>query len=91
MDPAVFAKVTSRSKLENHAYIPSDGYDVVVVKVGYLFPGQTDEANSWFMALTPGGTDLDNSRLDFTRVWRPIFPLDTDFEADLDPVLLPVR
>ncbi|WJL96751.1 M81 family metallopeptidase [Microbacterium sp. ET2] len=91
MDPAVFAKVTSRNKLANHAYIPSDGYDVVVVKVGYLFPGQTDEAQSWFMALTPGGTDLDVDRLVFERVWRPIFPLDTDFEADLEPVILPAR
>lgn len=91
MDPKVFAAVTSRGSLTNHAYIPSDGYDVVVVKVGYLFPGQTDEAASWFMALTPGGTDLDTDRLTFDRVWRPIFPLDVDFEADLEPVLLPTR
>ncbi|TQJ29891.1 M81 family metallopeptidase [Microbacterium sp. SLBN-146] len=91
MDPKVFAAVTSRSSLTNHAYIPSDGYDVVVVKVGYLFPGQTDEAASWFMALTPGGTDLDTDRLSFDRVWRPIFPLDDGFEPDLAPLLLPAR
>jgi microcystin degradation protein MlrC len=74
--------------LANHAYVPVDGYDVVVVKVGYLFPGQLAEAGSAFMAVTPGGTDLDLGRLHYERTWRPIFPLDDDFEVDLEPVLL---
>jgi microcystin degradation protein MlrC len=90
MNPAVIAGITGR-KLKNHAWIPSDGYDVVVVKVGYLFPGQVDEAKSWYMAITPGGTDLDFERLRFDRVWRPIYPLDTDFEADLTAEVLQER
>ena len=67
------------------------GWDVVVVKNGYFFPGQRALAATEYMALTPGGTDLDFGRLSFTRVWRPIFPLDTDFDADLAPTILPVR
>jgi microcystin degradation protein MlrC len=67
------------------------GYDVVVVKNGYFFPGQVAEAASTFMALTPGGTELDFSRLEFTQVDRPMFPLDRDFEPDLTPRLLPLR
>jgi microcystin degradation protein MlrC len=65
------------------------GYDVVVVKNGYQFPSQLAVAKSSFMALTPGGTDLVVDRLEFTKVWRPIFPLDQDFDADLTPALLP--
>jgi len=75
--------------LANHAYVPIDGYDVVVVKNGYLFPGQIAEAGSAFMAITPGGTDLDVDRLDFSAAGHPIYPMDVDFDADLTPVLLP--
>ena len=88
VDPAVIGPMTGR-RLPQHAYIPVDGYNVVVVKNGYLFPDQARKAATWFMAITPGGTDLDQGRLDFRRVWRPIWPLDTDFAADLTPVLLP--
>lgn len=66
------------------------GYDVVVAKNGYLFPGQVALASSSFMALTPGGTELDFDRLHFEKVQRPIFPLDTDFEPDLTPKLIPI-
>jgi microcystin degradation protein MlrC len=90
VDPARVQAMTGRVMPE-HVWFPIVGYDAVVVKNGYLFPGQIEEAGSWFMALTPGGTDLDFSRLPFERVQRPIFPLDRDFEADLTPVLLPVR
>jgi microcystin degradation protein MlrC len=88
--PAVLGPMMGR-KLTGHTWFPVDGYDAVVVKIGYLFPGQIEAAGSWFMAITPGGSDLDPERLDFQRVWRPIFPLDTDFEADLTPVLLAPR
>ncbi|MDF2444585.1 MAG: hypothetical protein JWR01_2788, partial [Subtercola sp.] len=64
-----------------HGVISADvsGYDVVVVKNGYQFPSQLAVAGSSFMALTPGGTDLDFDRLAFEKVWRPIHPLDRDF------------
>ncbi len=70
------------------AFFDPAGYDVVVVKNGYLFTGQAQTAASAFMAITPGGTDLDVDRLDFKRAGRPIFPLDRDFEVDLEPVVL---
>jgi microcystin degradation protein MlrC len=72
------------------AYTDVSPYDVVVVKNGYLFPNQRETSGSEFMAFTPGGTDLDFDRVHFERVWRPIFPLDRDFEADLAPRVLPV-
>lgn len=71
------------------AWFDPAGYDVVVVKNGYLFTGQAAAAASSFMALTPGGTDLDYDRLRYHRVVRPVWPLDEDFEPDLEPVLLP--
>jgi len=73
------------------AYTDISPFDVVVVKNGYLFPNQREMSRSEFMAMTPGGTDLDFDRLEFDRVWRPMFPLDRDFEADLEPVVLPQR
>lgn len=88
--PSVLGPMTGR-RLPGHAWFPIEGYDVVVVKIGYLFPGMIEAAGSWFMAITPGGTDLDAERLAFQRVWRPIFPLDTDFVADLTPTILEVR
>ncbi|MET0162529.1 MAG: M81 family metallopeptidase [Microbacteriaceae bacterium] len=73
------------------AYTDVAPYDVVVVKNGYLFPNQREMSGSEFMAFTPGGTDLDFSRLVFEHVERPMFPLDDGFEPDLRPVLLPDR
>lgn len=66
-------------------------WDVVVVKNGYFFPGQRALAATEFMALTPGGTDLDFGRLPFTEVWRPIYPLDTDFVTELEPAIVEGR
>jgi microcystin degradation protein MlrC len=70
------------------AWIDPGAYDVVVVKNGYQFPSQVELAGSAFMALTPGGTDLDVERLGIRRWSRPMYPLDTDFTPDLTPVLL---
>lgn len=69
----------------------ASAFDVVVVKNGYLFPGQAALASRAFMAITPGGTDLDFDRLPFARAGRPLFPFDRDFTADLTAVLLPTR
>lgn len=58
-------------------------HDVIVVKNGYLFPSQVAAAGSVFLAITPGGSDLDFGRLEYRRRPRPMYPLDTDFSADL--------
>ncbi|MYU10406.1 microcystin degradation protein MlrC [Streptomyces sp. SID8361] len=73
------------------APVPIDAFDVVVVKNGYLFPGQQARAGSSFMAITPGGTDLDEGRLTWTNLKRPMFPFDRDFEPTLKPVARPGR
>jgi len=74
--------------IKDLAFVDPGGYDVVVVKNGYLFPSQVAAAASAFMAITPGGTDLDVHRLAFERVERPLYPLDLDFDADLSVSLL---
>jgi microcystin degradation protein MlrC len=74
--------------IKDLAFVDPSGYDVVVVKNGYLFPSQVAAAASSFMAITPGGTDLDVHRLAFERVERPLYPLDLDFDADLSVSLL---
>lgn len=70
------------------AYFDPSPYDIVVVKNGYLFPGQAAVAAASFMAITPGGTDMDFDRLKFERIQRPMFPFDRGFEADLTPQLV---
>lgn len=75
--------------LKGLAPVDISSFDAVVVKNGYLFPGQAARSRSAFMAITPGGTDLDFDRLEFTRATRPMFPFDRDFEPDLTPVRLP--
>ena len=43
------------------------------------------------MALTPGGVDQDLHRLDYQRIQRPMFPVDTFSSApDLTAQLLPI-
>lgn len=75
--------------MQGQAFIEPGDYDAVVVKNGYLFPGQRDDAASAFMAITPGPTDLDFTRLRYMRIDRPMFPFDDEFEAELTPKILP--
>jgi microcystin degradation protein MlrC len=51
---------------------------IVVVKMGYLFPGLTRIAPRYIMLLTPGSGDMRIEKLTYTRLRRPIFPLDPD-------------
>jgi microcystin degradation protein MlrC len=90
---AVFTTPTDAAyyprQIHGQAFIDPSPYAMVVVKNGYLFPGQVEAAGSEYMALTPGGTDLDFDRLPFERAGRPIFPLDRDFTPDLSARVLP--
>jgi microcystin degradation protein MlrC len=64
-------------------------HDVVVVKVGYLFPEQREMASAAFMALSPGAVHLDIPSLPYHQVQRPIFPLDPEMDdPDLTPLVL---
>ena len=57
---------------------------VIVVKLGYLEPDIRALAARSVMALTEGGTDELFTRLPYRNLPRPIYPLDGDFEADLE-------
>jgi len=54
--------------------------DIIVVKIGYLVPELFNLRKDWVMALTPGGVDQDLKRLNYTRIIRPMFPLDNDMK-----------
>lgn len=62
-------------------------YDTVITKNGYMFPYQWSVAGESWMALTEGATQLDLRGLTYHHLERPLFPLDTSFEA---PALSPV-
>ena len=54
-------------------------HKIVVVKLGYLMPELRDAAPREILALTPGYSDMDFTRLTYKYVTRPIFPLDEEF------------
>ena len=76
--------ITSRRKAFSslrslyEAGIDPKDYKVIVVKLGYLFPSLRTIAYHYYLALTPGYTDLVIERLPFKNVKRPIYPLDKD-------------
>ena len=53
--------------------------DIVVCKLGYLTDSHSKIAKRSIMALSKGSTNEDLKTLDYTKVPRPIFPLDDDF------------
>ncbi|MGL5957582.1 MAG: M81 family metallopeptidase [Phocaeicola sp.] len=63
--------------------------DIIVPKLGYLTPELFDMQKGWMMALTRGGVDQALEALPYKRVERPLYPLDKDFEADLEVVYIP--
>ncbi|MDB9787716.1 MlrC C-terminal domain-containing protein, partial [Flavobacteriaceae bacterium] len=69
---------------------PSES-NIVVVKIGYLVPELYDINKGWIMALTPGGVDQDLFRLDYKRIKRPMFPIDSfTKDPDLKAVFIPL-
>lgn len=55
-------------------------HKIVAVKIGYLEPELRQIARHALLALTPGAVDQAIPNLRYTRVVRPIFPLDPDFD-----------
>lgn len=51
-------------------------HKLIVVKMGYLVPDLRQVARRAFLALSPGAVDQDIPRLPFTRLRRPLYPLD---------------
>ena len=63
---------------------------ITVGKWGYLEPELEGAASAAFQALTPGAVNQDIESLTFTRVERPVFPLDRDMpEPDWDIRIFP--
>ncbi len=89
----VYLVVTTKRKVFFHRSdfedlgLNVDDHDLIIVKVGYLFPEQRTMASAAFLALSPGAVNLDIPGLAYQRVQRPIFPLDA---AMPDPELIPV-
>ncbi|MBI0299182.1 M81 family metallopeptidase [Streptomyces sp. PRKS01-29] len=90
----VTAILVSRRKpfhtLADFGELDPRGYDLVVVKTGYLEPELYDLAADWRLALTPGGVDQDLRRLGHHRIERPLYPFDdAEFDTpELTPQLL---
>lgn len=55
-------------------------YKTIVVKAGYLFEDIAKYAGNSIMALTPGSSYADITKLRFHNILRPIYPIDTEFE-----------
>ncbi len=55
------------------------GYEIVVVKLGYLFTELKPYADRELFALSDGASCVELARLGLTKILRPMFPLD-DFE-----------
>lgn len=62
------------------------GFDVIVIKIGYLDHEWEELAPTRLLALTPGAVNQDIVNLPYERIQRPMFPFDTDMaEPDLTP------
>lgn len=65
-------------------------HDITVGKWGYLEPELREAASAAFQALTPGAVNQNIESLPFSRVSRPVFPLDRDMpEPDWDIRIFP--
>lgn len=56
-------------------------YEIVVVKLGYLFTELKPYADRELFALSDGASCVELARLNLTKIIRPMYPLD-DFEFD---------
>jgi microcystin degradation protein MlrC len=54
-------------------------HPLTIVKIGYLEPELAAMARRHFLVLSPGGVNPQLESLPYTRLRRPIFPLDRDF------------
>ncbi|MEJ7837384.1 MAG: M81 family metallopeptidase [Thermomicrobiales bacterium] len=92
----IYVIVPSRRKPYHHirdfteAGFDVSDFDIVVSKVGYIEQEWFDISTRSYMALTPGGVNQDIVSLPFTRIDRPIYPLDPDMaEPEWTPTVFP--
>lgn len=60
--------------------IDPHGSKIVVVKIGYLEPELKKLAAKALLALSPGAVNQAIEKLEYRRIWRPMFPFDVDFD-----------
>ncbi len=72
-----------RSDFTNLGLEPAE-HKLTAVKIGYLEPELRAMARHALLALTPGAVNQDIPSLKYRRVARPVYPLDTGFEPDLN-------
>jgi microcystin degradation protein MlrC len=70
---------TTKVQFDEMEIDPSN-YDLVVIKLGYLFPEIAPFARHSLMALSPGAIDPDIVNLPYERLTRPAYPLDPEME-----------
>lgn len=59
-----------------HAGVDWDDYDVIVVKLGYIYPELKKKAAFYVMSLTNGSTIQNTAAIPFKRIMRPMYPVD---------------
>lgn len=74
---------SARRSFTDRAAIAAAGVDVtahqiIVVKLGYLFPDLVAHAARAILALSPGATSLRLATLPYRQLPRPVFPLERD-------------
>ncbi len=71
---------TRQTMCERHQFealgLSWDGYGIVVVKQGYIFPELKEAAALSVMSLTMGATPQDTKAILFKRIMRPMYPVD---------------
>ena len=71
-----FTRASEFARLDLH---PED-HAITAVKLGYLFPELRPLARKSYLAFSPGAINPDITQLPFSRIRRPIFPLDPDMD-----------
>ena len=57
-----------------------DGYDLTIVKQGYLYPDLKARAKNYVMSLTDGACYQRTETYQYKCIMRPMYPYDDDFE-----------
>jgi len=63
-------------------------HHVTAIKIGYLVPDLRRAARHALLALTPGAVNQDIPNLTYSRVPRPVYPLDPEMADPEMPILV---
>jgi len=66
------------------AGVDAGDYRIIVVKLGYLFDALRKISKRAIIALTPGASCEAIEKMEFRNIRRPVYPLDRDFEWNMD-------